>query len=325
MRRNPMAHYRNSMAEIALDTLRLITRRLTGKSPRRWYEESRWLAAKLTGRGGMLRKRILGQQMYLNPRDIGISRELAIYKVHEPHITKWLQTFIKPGMVVIDIGANIGYYALIEARLVGPQGKVIAIEPAPENVRFLNMNVRVNSLQNVEVHPLAVGDRDGVGTLHLTRASNLNTMGVVDSEHQEIASLKVSVKALDTLVAGLLPRIDLIRMDIEGFETVAIKGMKKTLETYRPILLVEVHADTAGEGPTVAFLETLVKLGYQLEHLVDRHRDRAWMRHAPLGRGYSRQVPGSIEELLADERVSGSKAGAFNAVFVNSNHRAHSD
>ncbi len=107
MRRHLLAHYREEgLAETARDTLRSITLRLSGRSPRRWYEDTCWLVAKLTSRGGIPHKKILGQRMYLNPNDTGISKELAVYKIHEPLVTEWLQSYIKSGMVVIDIGAN---------------------------------------------------------------------------------------------------------------------------------------------------------------------------------------------------------------------------
>ena len=78
-----------------------------------------------------------GLKYYLHPHDPGISRELAIYHIHEPNATRLFRNHIEKGMYEVDIGSNLGYYALLAATLVGPKGKVLAIEPEPRNYELL--------------------------------------------------------------------------------------------------------------------------------------------------------------------------------------------
>ena len=93
---------------------------------------------------GYVEKEINGSRMYLDPTDKGLSIDLLVDGIREPYITEVTKRELKQGQTVVDIGANIGYYALLEARQVGPTGRVYAIEPVPENFATLNKNVRLN-------------------------------------------------------------------------------------------------------------------------------------------------------------------------------------
>ena len=103
--------------------------------------------------------------MYLKLNDAGISRELALLGVHEPIATRLLNQQIKSGMRVIEIGANIGYYTLIAANLVGESGKIYAIEPEPANYALLTKNVEVNGYKNVIPIQKAISNEIGTSKL----------------------------------------------------------------------------------------------------------------------------------------------------------------
>src|ERR1700739_4204124 len=105
------------------------------------YDSCRWMLFRARGHKSFT---VMGNQIAVFPRDPGISRELALYKVHEPLATKLLMETLKPGMNTVDIGGKTCYYAMIEARLVGAAGKVIAIEPMPDNAEQLCNNVKNN-------------------------------------------------------------------------------------------------------------------------------------------------------------------------------------
>jgi FkbM family methyltransferase len=212
--------------------------------------------------------------MAVFPKDPGISRELALYKVHEPLATKLLMETLKPGMNAVDIGGNIGYYAMLEARLVGPSGKVIAIEPMPENSAQLSKNVEANGYQNIHIHKVAIGNKDGSALMYIAGKSNWHSMRPNSSSKGEI---KVPVCTLDSLLVPYnLPSVDLVRMDLEGYEVTAIEGMKRTLVKYGPRLLVELHPHLVGTAAIEKYLRCLGNLGYTIEWMIEQDRDLPW-------------------------------------------------
>jgi FkbM family methyltransferase len=204
--------------------------------------------------------------------DEGISQELAIHRIHEPLATLLLQQYLKSGMTVIDVGSNIGYYALLESRLVEPGGKVIAIEPIPRNLEQLRRNIHNNGRTNVDIHQLAIADRNGSSPMYLSPRSNWH--GLLPTQSSRTCT--VAVSTLDAFVSTLdVNSVDLIRMDVEGYEIEIIKGMRQTLDLYRPHLLIELHPDLVGPNATVEYLRTLKELGYAPRFVFEQERDYA--------------------------------------------------
>jgi len=113
------------------------------------------------------RSRVFGHEMFLDPTDSIVSPTLLRDGYFEPYETTLIESEIRPGDVVLDIGANIGYYTLIFARLVGERGRVYAFEPDPTNFRLLKKNVRANGYQNVIFVKKAVADSSGSMPLYL--------------------------------------------------------------------------------------------------------------------------------------------------------------
>lgn len=138
---------------------------------------------------------------------------------------------IEPGGFVVDVGANIGYIALLIADAVGPQGRVLCLEPVPENLRELRRNIELNRLDQIEVLPIAAGDRDGKVRI----ASGLN--GVV-SEHT--GDLEVDLRRLDSLD---VPCPSLVKIDVEGYELTVLHGATRWLGEGRTRWWIEVHPD----------------------------------------------------------------------------------
>jgi len=238
---------------------------------------------------------VLGHKIAVFPRDPGISKELALYKVHEPLATKLLMETLKPGMNAVDIGGNIGYYAMLEARLVGPAGKVIAIEPMPENSEQLCNNITNNGYQNILVHKVAIGDRDGTALMYITQKSNWHSLYPPASSKGE---MKVPVSTLDSLLMPYeLASVDLVRMDLEGYEVVVIEGMKRTLEKYGPRLLVELHPLLVGPSSIEKYLHTLENMGYAIEWMIEQERDM------PLRWQFLKVEKPTMKELMNDPRV----------------------
>jgi len=242
---------------------------------------------------------VLGHRISVLPKDKGIARELAAHRIHEPLATQLIESYLKPGMNVIDIGSNIGYYALLEARLVGAHGRVIAIEPVPDNFRQLSKNIRDNGYKNILKYQVAIGDQTGTAPMHISEKSNWHCLSPVPWKTTEIL---VPVTTLDALLATCrLHSVDLVRMDLEGYEVVVIRGMQQTLAKYSPKLLVELHPQVIGTQAIVGYLRLLKSLGYTLEWLIDQERDR------PLRWLFLEAERVTLDELTTDLRIRDDK------------------
>jgi FkbM family methyltransferase len=180
-------------------------------------------------------------KMFLLPRKGAIHRELFSYKKREPICTNYLMHsgILKEGDVVLDIGANIGYYVLVEAQLVGKSGKVYAVEPVCSNFELLQKNVQLNSFKNVSTFQFAFGEKDTKSEIYVSDKSNLCAMNRNAVGGKIISAQEVCVETVDTFFKDKAPP-NLIRMDVEGYEYEIIKGMAKTLKGNIKIL-AELH------------------------------------------------------------------------------------
>ena len=168
---------------------------------------------------------------------------------------------VRPGQVVWDVGANVGFYTLLASRLVGPTGQVVAIEPLPANVTLLRRHIQINFLRNVAVVEAAVADRLGEGSFKAGENSSTGSL----SDQQD--GFRVRLVTLDSLIAdNALPLPNLIKMDIEGGEVTAILGASKLLSSQRPILLLATH----GAELHAACVKHLKDDGYSVEGLGGR-------------------------------------------------------
>ena len=121
-------------------------------------------------------KRIYDYQMELDLFDEGLSRTLMLFGERELEHKLLLEKICTPGMRVLDLGANIGYYAIMESQLIRPGGVLLAVEPSPTNVDLLKRNLELNNLEDtVTVRTAAVSDQHGEQKFFLSRKSNLNT------------------------------------------------------------------------------------------------------------------------------------------------------
>ena len=166
-----------------------------------------------------------GQKMYLDEND---SLRLSINGIYEPKETEVVKKEIKKGYTVLDIGANIGYYTLIFAKLVGLEGKVYAFEPDPKNFEILKKNVQINNYKNVVLIQKAVSDRNG--EINLVLEEN-NTAGhnIRSDNTDGMNTINVDMTSLDEYFKNFDGNIDFIKMDVEGSEFGVIKGMKSLL------------------------------------------------------------------------------------------------
>jgi FkbM family methyltransferase len=176
-----------------------------------------------------------GSKMLVDTRDAMVAPWLVLDGLWESHVTEWLQRTLRPGQVFVDVGANIGYFTLLGATLVGPGGTVVAIEAHPRLAELLQRNVIINGYHRYVTtwHRAAWSEATEL-KLHLRQnfASN-SSVGSIGSDAlarlgdtEEI--VKVQALPLDDLLADL-PRIDVMKVDVEGAEVHVFTGLEKTL------------------------------------------------------------------------------------------------
>lgn len=234
-------------------------------------QEFSFMIRQVTGCNTLVVKKVQGSFMLLDLSKLGIHRDLFLYGIREPTATKILKKEVQKGMYVLDIGANVGYYALMEAKIVKPHGHIWAVEPSPENAWFLERNITINGLDNITIHKVAIGDE--IGTIYLDvceEAPNLNRVSL----HKTKGSTKrisAEIVTLDEFVKrNNIEKADFMRFDVEGFECRIVKGGKKTLNKYSPKIFLEIHPTKMKEYSDTleSMLEELSKFDYYIKYVI---------------------------------------------------------
>ncbi len=175
---------------------------------------------------------VQGSRMYLDSLDgLGLHRN----GIYEPMETEFFRNEVKKGDVFVDIGANIGYYSLMASQLVGEEGKVFAFEPDPINCKLLWKNTKANGYVNIVIVQEAVSDKTGETRLFL--CENRGDNRIYDS-HDGRRSIVVPTTRLDDYFRDGSGRIDFVKMDIQGAEGGAIKGMLRVLKENQNVRMV---------------------------------------------------------------------------------------
>jgi FkbM family methyltransferase len=196
--------------------------------------------------------------IYIDPNDSPVANAVS-QRQYEPHVTTTLQNILQPDHVFVDIGCNIGWFVLVAASKV-KKGKVIGFEPNQNCLQLLYRSLYENAFENVEIFPYAATDKR-----KLLQLSGHAAYGFVHSVDESDADYVQGV-AIDNLLKHE-PKIDVVKMDIEGHEPIALQGMVETLRKHRSIVVSEFHPkliQSSGNSSPQAYLETLVGLGYQL-------------------------------------------------------------
>ncbi len=209
-----------------------------------------------------------GARIHLNPRDPVISGALALRAYEKPE-TRFFLTAIQPGMTFLDIGANIGYYTALALARIGPRGRVVAVEPDPEAFRYLRLTAGANGGDRATL--VNQGLADTPGTLRLYR--NLSNRGDNRLYANDLAGdhVEVQVARADDVLAGLgIDRVDLIKMDVQGFEGKVLSGLERTMRNSDSLVLLSEFwpwgLRQAGSDP-LEVLARLQALGFQLREL----------------------------------------------------------
>jgi FkbM family methyltransferase len=212
----------------------------------------------------------------------------------EPYTVELFRQAIRPGMVVLDLGAFVGYFSLLAARAIRPGGRGYAFECDRRNSRFLAHNLLLNDCRNVELVEKAVADRVGVLPFYVRRraASRSSLWHWTGKGH----TVEVECTTIDAVTGGR--PIDVAKIDIEGGELRALKGMEETVGASPKLtMFVECNPDALASagGSAEKLVADLERLGFRVQAIDE-----------------SRRMLGPVEEGLARLRPPDSKKSSFN-------------
>lgn len=185
---------------------------------------------------------------------------------YEPCETRLLALALKPGHIAVDAGANIGYFTVLFARIVGSSGKVFSFEPEPYSAMLLRTNVEINNFDNVEVFQAALGDTEGTGKLYLNpyNAGDHRTWNVLHEQSNRVNDISINVTTLDKALSDV-PRIDIMKVDVQGDEERVLRGAREIISRSPGMfLLIEYwpFGIIRSGGSVEGFLSILYEMGF---------------------------------------------------------------
>ena len=242
----------------------------------------------------------LGKQLHVrNPRRSVIGRSIYLSGIWEHEVTRFISPRIRPGMTVLDVGGDIGYFTLLFSLGVGPTGRVLVFEPMPQVRKYLERNIEFNNLQNTQVCRFALADRAGTAILEAPfQLSAINLHKTVLAAEDVEVELKVYDRW--SVETGVGP-VDLVKIDIEGAELTALLGMADTIDSYRPAVLVEIHP------------ERLAQFGQRPEQLVEFFVEKGY-RGIPVDKSELVFDQGNITVYWEPDKAAGSDGPAAGSV-----------
>lgn len=211
------------------------------------------------GRNRALTRLKTGQPFFVDTADSAITPWIVMHGVWETFADDIVSSYVKPGMTIIDVGANVGYYTVKWGDMVGSQGRVLAVEANPATARLLRENVALNGLAGrCEVHVVAAGVQEGTATLRVPMGNGGGASFIRDVGRQDVADIEVAVMPLDRLFPDL-KNVDLIKIDVEGVEPEVLSGARRIIEASPKCAFhIEVHAFWESQyGSVKAVLEPI--------------------------------------------------------------------
>ncbi len=230
---------------------------------------------------------LYGYQMLIPLGINGIGRALYVYKGREfDH--KWiLEQILKDGDVIFDLGANIGYYPMLENAILKGKCKIFSVEPDPRNVNVLKSNISEFNLKNIQFEQLAISNFTGEAELVFSDKTNLNKLSLIgDAVNSNEATVNVPVVDFAEYIRKI-GHIDVLRMDIEGAEVNIFDSLVNNFEKDRTLkiprkIIFETHCYDQNKEKMRGYLSKMMEIGYKLEFLGsdDEHHKQ------PVVRGY---------------------------------------
>ncbi len=221
----------------------------------RWYTAYKF--AKIRWKHGFSARIILttslGYQLDLRFNDL-LARDLLLKNQFEPMVSAALFAIVRPGMTVVDVGANIGIHTLHLAELVGASGKVVAAEPNATAIQELHRNLALNNVTNVRVLSCALWEEDGEAWFNYPTEGREAMGGLMSNSRSRVShKSKIRTARMDSILPHMgIQKVDFIKIDVEGAELPVLKGALRFLESERkPSILYESNPqNTAPYGYT---------------------------------------------------------------------------
>jgi FkbM family methyltransferase len=243
-----------------------------------------WVAERQSGPFWAQTPSELGAQIFCCDLRDPLMREVCLTGRYEPQETQLLQQLLQPGMTFVDVGANWGYFTLLGAHLVGPNGRVLSVEADPAACRSLRANVAKNGLSHVAIVAAAASDKPAVIMVQAydDGRDGWSNAGVTLAASPGSRGIQVEARPLDMILdsAGI-GRIDLLKMDIEGAECRALSGLQRRLAAGDiDRIVVELHPSHLEMlGSSVAAVVSLLRRygyrGWRIDHSAETHRRAA--------------------------------------------------
>lgn len=195
-----------------------------------------------------------------------IDTELAENRCWDREVKQWMDQHIKPGMIVLDVGANFGWFTLIMSGLVGPEGRVYAFEPEPTFRKRLERHLYLNEIHNVIARHEALWDTNAMKSILKEGPPYHSSAIIKDPEHVGNHDTVACCMRLDDL--GIEAKIDFIKIDVDGCENKVLRGAQETIRRDRPIIAIEIMIDYRGRQAMNFLLNRGYKFRNHKNHVV---------------------------------------------------------
>ena len=245
----------------------------------------------------ILRKKYITRKIHdfrlrLDLNNQGLSRQLIISGSREEQLKAVLSNELTKGATILDLGANIGYYTAMMANIIGPTGVIYAIEPEPNNFKLLSYNVHLNGLDSmVSMYNVAAGETEGEAKFYISEYSNMHTMvpytkyGEVSKGIHKDEFIMIDVVNPSAFLEKKKP-VDIIRMDIEGFEVEVINGLESAIKegVFSGKIIFEAHFPKYSDSHSIKnALFMLFDNGYSVTAVTSNDENTTFLKK----RGYS--------------------------------------
>jgi FkbM family methyltransferase len=213
---------------------------------------------------------------FLAKPSVPIGYNVTFFGTYEPELRALMRRYLRPGGVAIDVGANVGWHTLLMAQLVGPNGRILAVEANPSVRERLAEHLQANHLSNVTIVPSALGSQPGklrflAPPVDSFDAGDGHVAGENDKDERHIVETEVTTLDALTEREGL-QRLDFVKIDVEGFEWPVLQGAVQAFSRFRPVVCFEFNTDYTGrgEGDPEALRDYFDKLDYEVAVITRR-------------------------------------------------------
>jgi FkbM family methyltransferase len=222
-----------------------------------------------------------GPRFAVDTQDL-IQRYLYLFGVWEPHMTHWLRGRLRPGDTFVDVGANIGYFSILASELVGPGGRVVAVEASEDFHRRVEQHVRLNDCANVRALRAAVADERRTLTFVLASSVNMGANSIIPYDGPAESTFDIEAAPLpDLLTAEEIGTARVIKIDVEGAEGSVVRGLAPMLDRLRQDceITVEVTPERMAQiGDSVdELMAAFLDRGYHAYQLTNEYRPESYV------------------------------------------------